>query len=123
MFLPNERKKDSKTEILRQLFEKYSQLMYYTAFDILHESFLAEDSVHAACSKLAKSIMENPDLVILDEPMNGLDNHGVDDFRALFLKLKENGKTILLASHNREDIQQLCDSVYEMDAGILTQVR
>lgn len=53
--------------------------------------------------------------------MNGLDNHGVDEMRTLFLELKEEGKTILLTSHNREDIQLLCDSVYEMEAGELRE--
>ncbi|MDO4548732.1 MAG: ATP-binding cassette domain-containing protein [Clostridia bacterium] len=72
---------------------------------------------------IAQAIMENPDLLILDEPMNGLDNRGVDDMRKLFLELKGQGKTILLASHNREDIEILCDHVYEMDAGRLTQMR
>ena len=71
---------------------------------------------------IAQAIMENPDILILDEPMNGLDNDGVQDMRKLFLKLKEEGKTILLASHNREDIEVLCDEVYMMDKGILMPV-
>lgn len=71
---------------------------------------------------LAQAIMEHPDLLILDEPMNGLDNHGVDDIRQLLLQLKEQGKTILLASHFKEDIALLCDEVYQMDMGILTQI-
>lgn len=68
---------------------------------------------------IAQAIMEDPDILILDEPMNGLDNDGVQDMRKLFLKLKEQGKTILLASHNKEDIEVLCDVVYSMDKGIL----
>lgn len=68
---------------------------------------------------IAQAIMENPDILILDEPMNGLDNAGVEDMRKLFLSLKEEGKTILLASHSREDIDVLCDVVYEMDKGHL----
>lgn len=68
---------------------------------------------------LAQAIMEDPDLLILDEPMNGLDRHGVDDIRTLLLGLKSKGKTIILASHFKEDISLLCDEVYEMDAGIL----
>ncbi len=64
---------------------------------------------------IAQAIMENPDLLILDEPMNGLDNQGVSDMRELFLELKGQGKTILLASHNREDISTLCDTVTEID--------
>lgn len=66
---------------------------------------------------IAQAIMEDPDILILDEPMNGLDNRGVDDIRNLLLDLKSKGKTILLASHNREDISLLCDTVMEMDAG------
>lgn len=66
---------------------------------------------------IAQAIMENPDILILDEPMNGLDNSGVDDIRKLLLKRKAMGNTILIASHNREDIEILCDSVYEMDKG------
>lgn len=55
--------------------------------------------------------------------MVGLDNQGVADMRKLFLKLKEQGRTMLVASHNREDIDVLCDEVYEMDHGILTTER
>ena len=66
---------------------------------------------------IAQAIMEEQNILILDEPMNGLDNQGVEDMRQLLLKLKEKGNTILLASHNQEDIRQLCDSVYEMDLG------
>lgn len=69
---------------------------------------------------IAQAIMEDPEILILDEPMNGLDNTGVQDIRALLLKLKEQGKTILLASHNHEDIAALCDTVHEMDGGILS---
>ena len=72
---------------------------------------------------IAQAIMENPSLLILDEPFNGLDKQGVKDMRSLILQLKEQGKTILLASHNTQDIDVLCDTVCEMDAGILTEVR
>lgn len=71
---------------------------------------------------IAQAIMEDPDILILDEPMNGLDNHGVEDIRNLLLNLKEEGKTILIASHSAEDIAVLCDTVHEMDAGVLTEV-
>ena len=66
---------------------------------------------------IAQAIMEDQNILILDEPMNGLDNQGVEDIRKLLLKLKEKGTAILLASHNQEDIRQLCDFVYEMDSG------
>lgn len=72
---------------------------------------------------LAQAIMENPDLLILDEPMNGLDKDGVCDMREYLLALKEQGKTILIASHSAEDIDVLCDTVCEMDKGKLEKVR
>ena len=72
---------------------------------------------------LAQAIMENPELLILDEPMNGLDKDGVRDMRQYMLNLKEKGKTILIASHSAEDIDTLCDTVCEMDKGALTVLR
>ncbi len=72
---------------------------------------------------LAQAIMEDPDLLILDEPMNGLDKDGVSDMRKYLLNLKEQGKTILIASHSAEDIEILCDTVCEMDKGVLTKLK
>ena len=71
---------------------------------------------------IAQAIMENPDILILDEPMNGLDYQGVEDVRKLLLNLKEQGKTILIASHNTEDIDVLCDHVWEMKSGEIKQI-
>ena len=72
---------------------------------------------------IAQAIMEDQNILILDEAMNGLDKNGVADMRKLFLELKEMGKAIVLASHNKEDIDVLCDSVYEMEMGVLNQIR
>lgn len=72
---------------------------------------------------IAQAIMEDPTLLILDEPMNGLDKTGVADMRELLLQLRQEGKTILLASHNQEDIQTLCDTVSEIDGGRLTRLQ
>lgn len=72
---------------------------------------------------LAQAIMENPDLLILDEPMNGLDKDGVKDMRQYLLDLKTQGKTILIASHSAEDIDVLCDTVHEMDKGQISRIR
>lgn len=71
---------------------------------------------------IAQAIMEDPLLLILDEPMNGLDKSGVSDIRQLLINLKDQGKTILLASHNSEDIRILCDTIYEIDAGRVIRV-
>ena len=65
--------------------------------------------------------MEDPDILLLDEPMNGLDNSGVSEMRNYLLQLREKGKTILLISHSLEDINTLCDTVHEMDHGVLTE--
>ena len=72
---------------------------------------------------IAQSIMEEPDFLVLDEPFNGLDSHGVNEMRELFLELKKRGKVILIASHNSEDINILCDNVYSMESGILKVMR
>lgn len=69
---------------------------------------------------IAQAIMEDPKLLILDEPLNGLDEQGVVEIRELLLELKRQGKAILLSSHNREDISLLCDMVFQMAGGVLT---
>nr|WP_304442681.1 ATP-binding cassette domain-containing protein [uncultured Acetatifactor sp.] len=68
---------------------------------------------------IAQATMEDQAILILDEPMNGLDKEGVAEMRKFFLEQKEMGKLILLASHNKDDIELLCDEVYEMNHGIL----
>lgn len=72
---------------------------------------------------IAQALMEDPQLLILDEPFNGLDKRGAADVCALLLELKERGKTILLAAHNLANMEELCDTVCEMDAGVLTQIK
>jgi len=72
--------------------------------------------------EIVKVLFRGADILILDEPMNGLDKHGVEDMRKLLVQLKEEGTTILVASHNPLDIEILCDEVYEMDAGAITKV-
>ncbi len=66
---------------------------------------------------LAQAIMEKPDILVLDEPFNGLDRDGCEEMRKYLLELKSQGKTILIASHLDKDIELLCDDVYEMDQG------
>lgn len=68
---------------------------------------------------IAQAIMEDPGILILDEPMNSLDKQGVEEVRGILKGLRDEGKTIMLASHNKEDIEVLCDEVYEMDRGRL----
>jgi len=64
---------------------------------------------------IAQAIMEEPSLLILDEPFNGLDKTSVQDIRTLLLELKKSGVTILLTSHMQKDIELLCDEVFEFN--------
>lgn len=68
---------------------------------------------------IAQAVMESPKLLILDEPMNGMDEKGVAEMRRLILARKAAGTTIILSSHNIEDIRILCDQVYRIDAGVV----
>ena len=72
---------------------------------------------------IAQAIMENPRYLVFDEPMNGLDKNGIAQARKLLLDRKAAGATIILSSHNREDIDILCDHVYEMEQGHMTEVK
>ena len=63
---------------------------------------------------IAQAVMESPKLLILDEPMKG-----VEEMRRLILARKAAGTTIILSSHNIEDIRILCDQVYRIDAGVV----
>lgn len=72
---------------------------------------------------IAQAIMEKPSLLVLDEPFNGLDRAGTLQMRTLLRELNQKGATILLASHNPADIDELCSGVWEMEAGVLSRVR
>ena len=66
---------------------------------------------------IAQAIMEDPKLLVLDEPFNGLDADGVEEIRELLQKYKEEGKLIILSSHMKEDLEILCDKVYYLEKG------
>ena len=70
---------------------------------------------------IAQAIMEKPELILLDEPMNGLDKRGIADIKQLLRELAAEGKTILMSSHYAEDMQ-VCDEVFEMEDGRLLSV-
>lgn len=71
---------------------------------------------------IAQAIMENPSILILDEPFNGLDAQGMEEIHLLLKREKALGKCILLASHSAADIEKACDVVYEMKDGGLTRI-
>lgn len=66
---------------------------------------------------IAQAVMERPDIIMLDEPTNSLDEFGVEEIRSLILEEKERGAMILLASHNKEDIRVLADELYRIEGG------
>ena len=71
---------------------------------------------------IAQAIMEDPDILILDEPFNGLDKQGQADIHELLQSLKAQGKTILLASHSAGDISRACDMIFEFLQGKITKI-
>ena len=71
---------------------------------------------------IAEAIMEKPELLVLDEPTNALDDEGVETVRNILLEEKERGATILIASHNKEDISILCDRIFKMSEGRLREI-
>lgn len=71
---------------------------------------------------IAQAIMEPPDVIMLDEPTNGLDDGGVELIRKLIMEEKQRGAIVLLASHNRDDIRQLADKLYHIESGELKEL-
>lgn len=70
---------------------------------------------------VAQAVMERPDVLMLDEPTNGLDESGIKLIRDIILRERERGAIILLASHNKEDISELADTLFKVDNGCVTE--
>lgn len=70
---------------------------------------------------IAQAIMEKPSILILDEPMNGIDSDAICEIRDLLLNLKKQGRLIVLSSHNADDIGVLCDVVIHLDKGCIQE--
>src|SRR5262245_60454979 len=66
---------------------------------------------------VAAALIKDPELVVLDEPTNGLDPAGIRDMRALVRRLGAEGRTVLLSSHLMSEVQQVCDRVAVIDRG------
>ena len=69
----------------------------------------------------AQAVMENPDVLLLDEPFNAMDAHAMEEVHSLIAQLRSKGKTIVIASHSVEDIRRACDTVLQMDAGVIVK--
>ena len=72
---------------------------------------------------IAQAVKEHPDLLLLDEPTNALDAQSVERVRGIIREEAERGAIVVIASHNREDIDTLCDHVFYMKDGVLTEDR
>lgn len=70
----------------------------------------------------AQAIMEGQDFLVLDEPTNGIDKDGLEMMHSVLLEMKAKGKIVLLASHNKEDIELLCDEIYKMENGKIQRI-
>jgi ABC-type multidrug transport system ATPase subunit len=68
---------------------------------------------------VASALMGDPDLVVLDEPTNGLDPAGMVDMRRLIVELARGGQTVLLSSHLLDEVQEICDRVGVINNGVL----
>ena len=66
---------------------------------------------------IAQVLMEDPDFILLDEPFNGVEDSTVDEIRKLLLEEKKKGKLILIVTHIKEDINELCDVLYRINDG------
>ena len=70
---------------------------------------------------IAQVLMENPDIMIFDEPFNGLDDNSVEKLKKILIEAKKNDKLILISTHIKEDFEKLCDEVYKLDDGKIVQ--
>ncbi len=71
---------------------------------------------------IAQALMEDPDIILLDEPFSALDKESSKQIRNILLKLKKQDKLIIIATHSKEDIDTLCDEVLEMEEGNIRKV-
>lgn len=69
---------------------------------------------------IAAAVMENPDILLLDEPLNALDDKGVDTVRRIIRQARENGKIIILTCHDYSELQALSDEIFVMEKGRIT---
>lgn len=72
---------------------------------------------------IAQVLMENPEIMIFDEPLNGVENETANKIRTILKEEKAKGKLIIVASHIKEDIEMLADEIYEFDAGNIIKKR
>lgn len=98
--------------------EKIKQLMEYMGLDWKNKKKVGRYSLGMRQRLgIVQAIMEEPEILLLDEPMNGLDENGIDLVRELLKKKKKEGKIVIISSHNKEDIEVLCDVIFKFVDG------
>lgn len=102
--------------------DKYidSILKKFGLFDARNKKFKEYSLGMKQRLRLAQAFMENQKLIILDEATNGLDEDGINDIRKIILQEKKKDKLILIASHNKEDLNILCDKIFKIERGKIT---
>ena len=71
---------------------------------------------------IAQVLMDDPEVIILDEPFNGVEDKTVEKIRKLLLSKAKEGKTIIIATHIKDDVEKLVDVLYKFDGGKVTIV-
>ena len=66
---------------------------------------------------IAQAVMENPEVIILDEPTNALDEESVKKINSMIAKFKNDNKLVLISNHNREELEMICDEIYSIENG------
>lgn len=115
-------------EILASIRKKVDKARISEVLDIVDMSANAKKRVGTYSTgmkqrlAIAQAIMEDPDIVLLDEPMNGLDIEGMEEIRTLLLHLVNKGKTIVMATHSEEDVKNLCDVIVTLKNGSIASI-
>lgn len=71
---------------------------------------------------IAQVLMENPDLIILDEPLNGVEKESAEIIRNILIEEKNKGKIIVIATHIKDDVEMLCEEVFKMEDGKISKI-
>ena len=102
------------------IIEKPELLPYLSGLDFNSKQIVKKYSLGMK-QKLGiiQAIMEDPSLLLLDEPFNALDAESVDILRSILLQYKEQGKLIILTSHHQEDIMSVCNQVIHLQDGCI----
>lgn len=110
---------------INKIIDKEEILRYMKLFDIYRYKDMKFKKYSLGMKKklaLIQAVMENQDLMIFDEPLNGLDEKNIDVFVKLLEEEKAKGKTIIIATHKQNIFENILDRVFEMYNGRLKRI-